>query len=118
MVVTLFVFTSSEFRSGSQVSLTAGGVSVSEGSSVNGPYAVNLSAGVAAAIAPQNLFRKVSIIENKTGADLFIGSDNTVNATTNEGIKVPSGGIIEWRNTGELWGFSVGGGKVSRLEEQ
>lgn len=115
--VILYVFTSAEFRSGSQVSLTSGGVSISEGASVAGPTAVNLAAATAAAIAPQDLFRKVATIQNKTGADLYIGSSVTVNATTNEGIKVPNDGVILWKNTGALYGFSVAGGKVTRIEE-
>nr|BFD59654.1 hypothetical protein CKG001_17610 [Bdellovibrio sp. CKG001] len=116
--VTLVFFSDAEFRSGSQMSITSGGVSINEGSSVSGPLHVNLAAGVAAEIAPQDFFRKVAVIQNKTGADLFLGANNTVNATTNEGLKVPPDGFFEWRNTGALYGFSSGGGKVSRIEEQ
>lgn len=116
--MTLVFFSDSEFRSGSQVSLTSGGLSINEGSSVQGPLAVTLAAGVAAEIAPQDFNRKVAIIQNKTGGDIFIGASNTVNATTNEGIKIVADGLIEWRNTAALCGFSLGGGKVTRIEEK
>lgn len=115
--VTLIVFTDAEFRSGSQVSITSGGLSINEGATVVGPQHVTLVAGVSSMIAPQDFFRKIATIQNKTGSDIFIGADNTVNATTNEGIKIPNDGVIQWRNTGALYAFSVGGGKVSRLEE-
>ncbi|KYG65268.1 hypothetical protein AZI87_11985 [Bdellovibrio bacteriovorus] len=114
---TLVFFPDSEFRSGSQLSVTSGGVSVSDGSVVNTPVSVTLAAGVAAVIVPQNLDRKVALIENKTGSDIWIGGPAVSNAGANEGIRIASGERLEYRNTGDLYGYSVGGGKVTRVEE-
>ncbi len=116
MVLKLSV--NSKFKTGKLLSLNAGGISLSEGASIVGPTHVVLVANTAAQIAPANFNRKVATIENKTGADLFVGGDNTVNATTNEGIKIPPGSKIFWKNSAALWGFSVPGGKVTRIEEE
>lgn len=114
----LVFFADAEFRSGSQISVTSGGVSVSDGSTVSGPTQVVLAAGVAGIIAPQLLTRKVAIIQNKTGNDFFIGAATVTGSGATEGIKIPDGAIIEHRNTGALYGFSAGGGKVHRIEEE
>lgn len=118
--VILKVFFASEYRSGSQVSFVTGSLDskISEGSQVTGPHAVNLVANTAAIIVPADADRNVAQVQNKTGGDLYVGSDNSVNSTTNEGIKIPADGIIEWKNKGSLYGFSVAGGKVTRLEEK
>ncbi len=113
----LMFFADGEFRSGSQLSVSSGGVSITEGASASGPISVTLAANTAGIIAPQNFNRKAALLQNKTGADLFIAGDNTVNATTNEGLTVPNGGFFVWKNTAALWGFSVLGGKVTRIEE-
>lgn len=116
--VELVFFADGEFRSGSQISVTSGGVSISDGSTVSGPTQVVLAAGVAGIIAPQLLTRKVSIIQNKTGSDFYIGAATVTSSGATEGIKIPDGAIIEHRNTGALYGFSPAGGNVHRLEEE
>lgn len=114
----LVFFADAEFRSGSQISVTSGGISITEGSTVIGPTQVILAAGVAAIIAPQVLTRKIATIQNKSGGDLFIGGASVTATGVTEGIKIASGDVIEWRNTGALYGFSVSGGNIHRIEEE
>ena len=114
--ITLILFIDSEFNSGSQVSLTAGGLSISEGATAAHSN-LNMSPNVATEILPQNLFRKTATIVNDTGNDIFLGSDLTVNASSNKGIPVANGDSVKWRNTAQLFGFSTGGGKIIILEE-
>lgn len=116
--VELVFFADGEFRSGSQISVTSGGVSITEGSTVTGPTQVILAAGVAAIIAPQLLTRKIATIQNKSGGDLFIGAASVTATGATEGIKVSNGNVIEWRNTGAIYGFSVSGGNIHRIEEE
>lgn len=113
----LILFTDSNFKSGSQLSLTAGGLSISEGSSA-ALSSVTLAAGVAAEIAPVNNFRKTRVIQNVSGGDIFVGPTNSVNATSVQGIKLADGGSINWRNSAALYAFSVAGGKIVSLEEE
>lgn len=116
--ITINFYADSQFRSGSQISVTSGGVSVSEGSTVSAIQAVTLVAATAGIIAPQDFNRKLSYLENKTGGIVYLGGDNTVNnAGATEGIIWNPGEKLQWRNTAALYGYSVGGGKVSRLDE-
>jgi hypothetical protein len=106
------------FRSGTQISQNAGGVSINDGSSVTGPLSTTLAAATAAVIAPAKLDRKVATLQNKSGADIYIAGDNTVTASgATEGIKITNGQIFSWRNTAALYGYSVAGGAVGRIEE-
>ena len=116
--ITLVFFTDAEFKSGSQISQNSGGVSISDGSSVSAITRVTLAATTAAIIAPSDSTRILTTIQNKTGADLYIGGTSAVtNSGATEGIKVPADGIIEWRNTGALYGYSVAGGNVHYMTE-
>lgn len=116
--ITLLFFVSSEFRSGSQISVTGGGVSIVDGSTITGPTRVTLAATTATIIAPSLSTRKKCTMQNKTGADLYIGGA-TIGAVggVNEGIKIPNDGIIYWQNTGALYGWSVAGGNIHYVEE-
>lgn len=114
----LVFFADGEFRSGSQISVTSGGVSITDGSTISGPTQVVLAAGVAGIIAPQLLTRKLATIQNKTGSDFYIGGATVTGSGVTEGIKLPDGAIIEHRNTGALYGFSTSGGNVHRIEEE
>ncbi len=116
--IEIVFFVDSEFISGTQLSVTAGGISVSDGSSASAPLAVTLAAATATIIAPALLTRKVATLQNKTGASLYVGGNNTVtNAGATEGLEIPNGGIFKWRNSAVLYGYSVPGGKVTRIEE-
>lgn len=116
--ITIHFFVDSEFRSGSQISVTGGGVSIVDGSTITGPTRVTLAATTATIIAPALSTRKKCTIQNKTGADLYIGGA-TIGAVggATEGIKIPADGIIYWQNTGALYGWSVAGGNIHYLEE-
>lgn len=117
--VTLIFFVDAEFKSGSQISQNSGGVSINDGSTVSAPTQVTLSATTAAIICPANSDRKVATIENATGADLYIGGDNTItNSGATRGIKIANGEKIVYRNTAALYGYSVAGGDVHYIEEE
>jgi len=116
--LTFVTFTDVEFRSGSQISVTGGGVSIVDGSTITGPTRVTLSATTATIIIPANSTRKKVTLENKTGAVLYIGG-STIGAVggATEGISVSPGGTVIWSNTGALYGWSVAGGNVHYVEE-
>lgn len=115
--ITLIFFLESEFKSGSQISVTGGGVSIVDGSSI-ALGTVTLTATTTTAIAPADPLRKKATIQNKTGADLYVGDSTVTNAGATEGVLIPNNGIIYWNNTSALYGYSVGGGKVQRIEEK
>lgn len=113
--ITVVAFTDAKFRSGSQISVTGGGVSLVDGSSAT-LATVTLVAATAAAIAPADTEAKVRTIYNGTGGTLYVGPDSTVLDTT--GIPVSAGASLTWRNTAVLYGYSAGGGDVRRLTEK
>lgn len=112
--VTLLLFATGEFRSGSQISQNGGGVSINDGSSA-ALATTALTANTAAIIAPSKLDRKTALIQNNLGADVFVGGDPSV--TTATGIRLPAGAQLAWKNTAALYGISTGAGNVVRLEE-
>lgn len=116
--ITLVFFVDSEFRSGSQISVNSGGVSINDGSSFEAQTRVTLVATTAAIIAPANSDRKLCLIENNTGADLFIGSATVTNSGATRGIRLAAGDVLEWRNTAALYGYSVAGGDVHYLDQE
>jgi hypothetical protein len=117
--VTIIFFTDAEFKSGSQIAVQSGGVTISEGSSTTAIARVTLTAATAGVIAPADTLRIVTIIQNKTGADLYIGGTSAVtNSGATEGIKVPADGIIYWKNTANLHAYSVAGGNVHYFTER
>lgn len=114
----LIVFTDSEFKSGSQVSLTSGGVSISEGSHLIQLLPKVLVANVVEEILPQNLYRKLGTVINKTGSIMWLGGPSVSNFGNDEGIELAPGDSVKWRNTGALYAFSATGGKIIRQEQQ
>lgn len=115
--ITLVIFTDVEFKSGSQISVTGGGVSIVDGSTITGPTRVVLGAATAGIIAPANTLRKKCTLQNKTGASLYIGDSTVTGSGATEGIEIVDKGIIYWQNTGALYGFSTAGGNVHYVEE-
>lgn len=111
--VTLIFFTDAEFRSGSQISVTGGGVSIVEGSAVTN-VAVTLAAATATSLIAADSTRKIFTFSNDTGAVLYVGS-SSVSATS--GLPVAPGAIFQWRNTGALYGYSVLGGTINGISE-
>lgn len=116
--LTFVTFTDVEFRSGSQISVSGGGVSINTGTTVTGPTQVALTAVTATIVIPVNTSRKQATLQNKTGADLYLGG-STIGAVAgaNEGLKIPADGFYVWTNTAALYGWSVGGGNISYIEE-
>lgn len=115
--ITLVFFTAAEFRSGSQISVTGGGVSIVDGSTLTHPDRVVLAAATPTIIAPALATRKCATLQNATGAEMWIGGTTVSNTGAKQGILIPANGVVEWRNTGALYGFSVAGGAVINLEE-
>lgn len=115
--MTLVFFSDSEFRSGSQVSLTSGGVSISEGSSFTQLAPMTLAATTKTQILPQNFLRKVAMVTNRTAGDLYIGGPSVSNAGADEGFSISVGATIEWRNSSALYAYSPSGGKVLLSEQ-
>lgn len=114
--VTLIFFRSATFKSGRLISVNSGGVSVSEGSS-GALASVLLPATTATIIVPANTDRKVATIQNQTGADLWVGDSTVTSSGATQGIKISDGGIISWKVTGALYGYSVAGGRVNRIDQ-
>jgi hypothetical protein len=114
--ITVYVFVDSSFQSGSLIN--SGTVTTSLPSTVTGPTQVALSATTATIIIPANAANRVTTLQNKTGADLYVGG-STIGAVggANEGIKIPADGIIYHSNTAALYGWSVAGGNVSYVVE-
>jgi hypothetical protein len=113
----LIIFTDSEFKSGSQVSLTSGGVSISEGLAVSNRVET-LPAAVTTSILPTNFLRKVATIQNKTGGEVFIGGSTVTDSGLTQGISIAAGQSFNWKNSGELFAYSTGGGNLIVLEQQ
>ena len=107
--ITLVFFTDSEFRSGSQISVTGGGVSIVDGST-SSTSRVDLTAATATSVLTANSSRKVATIQNKTGADVWFGGSSVSSTGANLGLKVVAGGSLVFRNTGTLYAYSVLGG--------
>lgn len=114
--VTLIFFVSSFFRSGSQVSQTAGGIAIIDGSSFE-QSVVSLTAATATVIVSQDTTRKQLTLTNESGADVWVGNSLVVNSGSARGFKVANGAIFTWRNTAALYGYSVAGGEVHLTQE-
>lgn len=115
--MTLRAFTDARYRSGTLVSVNAGGISINDGSVIGAASRTTLSAATAAIIAAQNLNRKCGLLQNNTGADIWIaGTSAVTNTGATRGIKISDGVVYELRNTGAVYGYSVAGGDVTLVE--
>lgn len=114
--ITVYVFLDSTFQSGSLIN--SGTVTTQLPSVVTGPTRVALAATTATIIIPANAAARTTTLQNKTGADLYIGG-STIGAVggANEGLKIPTDGFVYWNNTAALYGWSVAGGNVSYIVE-
>lgn len=102
--LTLIIFVNALFKSGSQVSQTAGGVAIIDGSSFTRTV-TTLAAATATSVLSQDTTRKISNIQNNTGADLFVG-DSTITASgATIGYTVAPGATFQWRNTAQLYAY-------------
>jgi hypothetical protein len=107
--LTIVFFTDAQFSSGSQVSVTGGGVSIVEGSTLS-TSVVDLNAASVTTVLAADSTRKVCSIQNNSGADVWFGGSSVSNTGANLGLKVSAGSVFEWRNTGALYAYSVAGG--------
>jgi len=114
--ITLHFFVNSEFRSGSQISVTGGGVTINSGSSFT-QTVTTLVAATATLLFATDSTRKQATIQNNTGADLFFGSSTVTGSSTTRGISVPPGGTLQWTNTSSLYAYSVAGGDITIIAE-
>jgi hypothetical protein len=112
--ITLILFTNAAFNSGSQISVTGGGVSISEGSSFT-QSALTFVGATALSIFASDSTRKIGVFQNKTGASVWVGNSTVTN--TNAFFEVAAGADFVWRNTGQLYGYSVAGGSGHKTEE-
>lgn len=115
--ITLIFFARTEFRTGSLLSQNAGGFSINDGSSATLTNVTTVAAA-AGLVVGADVGRKIALVQNQTGNDIYLGVDATVNATTNPGIKVEDGAQIAWRNTAALYAFAVASGKLAILAEK
>lgn len=107
--ITIVFFTDAEFRSGSQISVTGGGVSIVEGTSFTTEQ-VDLTASTATQVCASDSTRKMATIQNNTGGDVFFGGSSVSETGANMGIRISAGDSFEWRNTAALYAYSATGG--------
>lgn len=112
--ITLVFFSEAEFRSGSQISVTGGGVSIVEGSTYS-QAALTFVAATQLQIFAADTTRKVGTFQNKTGASVWVGGAAVTNTTAY--YEVLNGADFIWKNTGILYGYSVAGGSGHKTEE-
>lgn len=109
--ITIVFFSDAEFKSGSQISVTGGGVVVNEGTSFTDAKQT-LAAATAAIVFASDSTRALGVIQNISGASIWVGSSTVTNTGATIGFEVPINGIFEWRNTAALYAYSVAGGDI------
>lgn len=115
--MTLVFYVDCKFRSGSQLSLNAGGVSISEGSAF-AQAIVSLTADRAVEIFSSNANRKVGQFYNDSGASIWVGGSSVTNTGSTKGFEILPGEKFFWKNSSALYGYSVAGfSALSTLEE-
>lgn len=114
--ITIVFFVNARFVSGSQVSQTAGGVAIVDGSSFTRTV-TTLAAATATSILSTDTTRKISNIQNNTGASIFVGDSTITGSGATVGYEVAAGSTFQWRNTAQLYAYSVAGGPILLLTE-
>ena len=114
--ITLVIFTDAAFMSGSQISVTGGGVSIVDGSAFT-QSVVTLVASTATSVFASDSNRKMGTIENISGADLFVGASTVTGSGATRGYRIPTGATFQWRNTQQLYAWSAAGGDVFLMVE-
>jgi hypothetical protein len=97
-----------EFRQGSLISESTGGVVISEGTDVETAASATV-ATTAGVLLAADLTRKMSTIQNKSGASIWLG-DSTVTALT--GFELPANAVYEFKNTDALYAIASGASAV------
>lgn len=114
--ITLVFMVNGVIRPGKLVSVTSGGLVVSEGTSFT-TSVVTLVALTAGIVAAANSSRTVSTIQNNTGSPIWLGPSTVTNGAGTLGIEVAPGASFQWKNTAVLYAYSVGGGGVTVMNE-
>lgn len=115
--ITIILFTQGEFRSGSQISVTGGGVFLSEGTSFLASVQT-LAAATAAQVFAQDSARALGVIQNLSGGDIYVGAAGVTASGATIGELVPNGEKFEWRNTAALYAISTPGGDIYKRSQQ
>lgn len=102
--ITLVFFYNTEFRSGSQISVTGGGVLVSEGSSYSDQI-LTLSIGTQTLVFASDSTRFVGVIQNTTSYSIWVGSSTVTSSGLTRGYEIPPGASFEWKNTAALYAY-------------
>jgi len=110
--ITLLFGIGMKVKSGSFIQTITGGVTILEGTGFT-----NTTVGLAAATATQifalDTARKKGSFVNRSGADIFVGAAG-VGIT---GYPVPNGAEFSWLNTAALYGYSVAGTSIVKMEQ-
>lgn len=114
--ITLIFLVNGELRSGKLISVTSGGVSITDGTNFTRTV-TTLVGAVATSILASNSNRTVASIKNNTGAVLYVGESTITNAGATQGFEVGIGQVFQWRNTAQLYAYSAAGGNITILEE-
>ncbi len=104
----LVFFTDAEFRSGSQISVTSGGIAVSEGISFTDSM-VTLPHNVATLVLPVNSLRVKSVIQNIGPQSIWVGAVNVGYSGATRGYELGAGATFEWKNTSALYAIQGSG---------
>jgi hypothetical protein len=114
--ISLSFFHNSEFRSGSYTSVSAGGVSINEGST----FAMSVApttAGSRVSVS-QNFNRKVYTVYNDSGGYLYAGTVGTVTGSgAAKGIPIAPGAFWYWKNTAAIDLYADATGNIVVMEE-
>lgn len=114
--LTIVFFVDGIFESGSQISVTGGGVSIVNGSSFT-QAVQTLAAATAAEVFASDSTRKVGTIQNNSGASIWVGASTVTASGATLGYEVLNGSTYEWRNTAALWAISTAGGDILKMSE-
>lgn len=102
--VTIIFSVSSKFRSGSQISVTSGGSTISDGESAT-TLAAETATATAAKLFPQKSTRKKMVIKNGGTSTVYLGSSVVTDPSGGfPGIPLASGDVYEWASPSECYG--------------
>lgn len=110
--ITLVFFIDAEFRSGSLISVTSGGVSVSNGDSITQSNPA-LTAATATLVCAASTTRKQARLQNTDPANsIWLGPSTVTDSGTvaTRGFELAPGEIFVWQNAAALYAYSVAGG--------
>lgn len=110
--VTLLFGIGMKVKSGSFIQTISGGVTILDGTGFTNTVVPLVAATATAIFASDNTRKKGSFV-NLSGAVIYVGAAG-VGIT---GYPVPSGSEFVWQNTGALFGYSVAGTSIVKMEQ-